>query len=97
MAMQSGSEAAYGPSASSADVACRASWPHAATRLGKDRNELDTWMRMEIVRALGFEDEVVFDMLSRHLARAVVAQDLQLDSGTLVRTTSRKGWIKFRP
>ena len=58
---------------------CRASWPHIAQRLSEHRDELDTHLRKEMVRTLKLEDEVVLDLMSRHLARCVAAEDLQLD------------------
>ena len=57
---------------------CRAPWPHVASRLGEDRDELEQSMRNEIVRTMGFDDLVVFDMLMRHLSRCSAAEDLQL-------------------
>ena len=36
-------------------------------------------MRKEIVRTMGFDDQVVFDMLMRHLSRCFAAEDLQLE------------------
>ena len=59
--------------------ACRAPWPHVASRLGEDRDELEQNMRKEIVRTMGFDDQVVFDMLMRHLSRCFAAEDLQLE------------------
>ena len=58
---------------------CRAPWPHVASRLGEDRDELEQNMRKEIVRTMGFDDQVLFDMLMRHLSRCFAAEDLQLE------------------
>ena len=64
---------------SSTGRACRAPWSHVASRLGEDRDELEQSMREVIVRTMGFDDQVVFDMLMRHLSRCFAAEDLQLD------------------
>jgi len=64
---------------SSSGRACRAPWSHVASRLGEDRDELEQSMREVIVRTMGFDDQVVFDMLMRHLSRCFAAEDLQLD------------------
>ena len=58
---------------------CRAPWPHVASRLGEAGDELEQKMRKEIVRTMGFDDQVVFDMLMRHLSRCFAAEDLQLE------------------
>ena len=64
---------------SSRGRACRAPWSHVASRLGEDRDEFEQSMREVIVRTMGFDDQVVFDMLMRHLSRCFAAEDLQLD------------------
>jgi hypothetical protein len=69
-----------GAPASRRAPAVRASWAH--MKLRYEDAQLEKRLKAHILRIAGFQDEVVFGMLSRHLARCAAAEAVETEEIT---------------